>query len=147
MLRKATIRTLTFLSVIGLSGCAVLEEPAWPLLGDTDREAYLLDRLNVKRQNDGSYSYRVKRVPYQQEKRHALDNERESYRILFLQMNCETAEWTRTGRGVVDRNGDVLFRQLDARPRPHPVEAETSQQTAFNYLCVDGDLAPLHNHQ
>ena len=136
---------LTFL-VLFFSGCAYLDEPRWVMLGDTSEQAYFIDREKVQRLPDGHYSYQVKVCRYEAGHVHKNDESRNTNQTLLIEMNCKEGQWTETGRGVMDKNGKVLFRRTMLMPDARPIEPDTIHQAAYNYLCGDDPIVALHNH-
>jgi hypothetical protein len=134
------------LTLLIIQGCAPLEEPRWAMLGDTSEQAFFIDRENVERLPDGSYSYPVKVCLYVEGRVHKKDESNNTNQVLFVEMNCKKLQWKETGRGVMDKNGKILFRRTSLMPDANTIEADTIHQSAFNYLCNDDSVVAQHNH-
>jgi len=128
------------------SGCASLEEPRWDLLGDTDEQAFFIDRQNVSRLPNGSYSYFVKARPYQEQQPHEQDQSHDTTTVLLVEMNCQERQWIAAGRSVVDQSDKVLFRYTSPLSSPQPIKPATIHFAAYNYLCRGSDIIAQHNH-
>ena len=134
------------LLVLLFSGCASLEEPRWVLLGDTQEKGFFLDSEQAERQPNGNYLYPVKICLYQAGEPHLKDESHDTNKVLFMEMNCRDRQWKKLWSGFMDKDGKILFRQLNRNPRPQPITADTTQFTAYNYLCGEKTLAVQHNH-
>jgi len=132
--------------ILFFSGCAALEEPRWALLGDTSEKGFFIDREDVQRLANGNYRYPVKIYHYQDEQPHKYDESRETNKVLLVEMDCREKRWIETGSGVMDKNNKLLFRRINPFPTPHPVESDTIQAAAYDYLCNDSDIVAQHNH-
>ena len=132
--------------ILLFSGCAYLDEPRWAMLGDTNEQAFFIDREKVQRLPDGSYSYEIKVCRYEEGHIHKKAESHDTNQLLLVEMNCKEGQWTETGRGVMDQNGKVLFRRTTLMPDTHPIEPGTIHQSAYNYLCGDDSVVAQHNH-
>lgn len=137
---------LIFIILI-LTGCASLEKPRWALLGDTSEEAYFIDRQEVKRLANGNYAYPVKLSLYQPGQPHKPDTDHATNRMLFIEMDCRSRQWTETSRGVVDQNNKIMFKRLDVAPRAQRVQPDSIHFAAYRYLCNNSEIIAQHNHQ
>lgn len=133
--------------ILALAGCATTEEARWAMLGDSNEQAFFLDRQQVQRLPNGNYSYTVKIRPYQEGSPHALDETRDTNQVLFIEMNCRDRQWTETGRASMENSGKLLFRFLNPAPRAQTVEPGTIHQAAYSYLCGHEDITAEHHHQ
>jgi hypothetical protein len=129
------------------SGCASLQEPRWALLGDTNEQAFYLDRQQVERLPNGNYSYPVKTCLYLDGQPHQLDESRDTNKVLLVEMNCRKRQWTEAWSAFMDRSGKILFRHLNRSPSPQPIEPNTIHFSAYHYLCGDKTVVAQHNHQ
>ena len=132
--------------VLFFSGCAALEEPRWALLGDTSEKAHYIDREDVERLANGNYRYPVKIYYYQDNQLHKHDESRETNKVLLVEMDCREKRWIETGSGVMDKNHKLLFRRINPLPATLPIEKDTIQAAAYDYLCNDSDIVAQHNH-
>ena len=132
--------------ILLFSGCAYMEGPRWDLLGDTNEEAFFIDRQDVQRLPEGNYLYPVKTYLYLKDQPHKKDESHDTNKVLFVEMNCRQKLWTKRGGGVVDRDNKVLFKHINPFPAPKPVESGTIHFAAYNYLCNHSDIIVQHNH-
>ena len=132
--------------ILFFSGCAALEEPRWALLGDTSEKAFFIDREDVQRLANGNYRYPVKVFHYQDDQLHKNDENRDTNKVLLVEMDCREKRWIETGSGVMDKNNKLLFRRINPLPTSLPIESGTIQAVAYDYLCNDSDIVAQHNH-
>ncbi|NIQ11834.1 MAG: hypothetical protein GWO23_20300 [Gammaproteobacteria bacterium] len=136
---------LLFLIML-IQGCAALEEPRWAMLGDTESEAYFIDRKSVKRLQNGTYHFPVRVNDYKDDSIHTIDDSHDTNRVLFYEVSCRKKRWKEAGRGVMDKEDNILFKHLTPLPASNSIKPGTIHYSAYNYLCRNESLAAIHNH-
>jgi hypothetical protein len=134
------------LTLLIIQGCAPLEEPRWAMLGDTSDEAYFIDRKSVERQQNGSYQFPVRVNAYQDDSIHTFDDNHDTNKVLFYELSCRSRRWKEVGRGVMDKEHNLLFKHLTPLPTANTIKPETIHFSAYNYLCRNEPVIPFHNH-
>lgn len=129
-----------------LTGCASFEEPRWLLLGDSDKEAFFMDRQQVQRLPDGTYRYPVKISPYLEGQPHRHDDNRDTNQQLTIEIDCRNKQWLEAEHSVIDQNNKVLFQYLNSAATTQAIETDSIHFAAYKYLCSSSDIIAQHNH-